>query len=786
MPRKNKKASDRSALSSASKTIAVNSPPWIHMGLLLLTCLAWHGFILTNDGTIWDSWYVKNWLQNKNWSALNEFFGSVGMPIYGWLYSLFAYAPHIVEAFMFATVACMAVIGIFTYFLARKLADLDASEAFCLALLAQAMPVFTAGQDFIMFFFVFMHALFLGAACLATKSLEVKGRKSLFLRVISLVLFFFSFYNAALLVFYGGFFILFYFKWLRKNRSHFLTSSLIFSSRYPDFLLLPPLAWGLRQLLTPQFGWYADYNSPTANLPFILPSIHSFVVNVIPFHARQLGDFITEHPSVALPVVVVVFLTALRGSKSWMVERGNIRTIAMAGFGFLLLFFAIFPFAAAGKGFSPQPIGEPSRYTILTALPFAILIFAGLRLVFLPKPGHSSRWITPICAGLAVLLGCQIPPVYVAERAEWIFSRSILHNAKKNEDIRGSSIIVLQNCGMTSEIVYGIYAFASTFGDFTRLVTPTAPQNRRFFTPPEILLTLQRTTNLPNMLNRVNPAGRQSFVLTKRNREGFSDFNIVLEYLKIKYLYGNSEMSDFLSALTTLQVERLKDATPLLPGLKETATQATSSQSITNMAGIEMLPVSEGCWVAKTETTQEQYAQIMGSNPSLFVDPMRPVERVSWNDAMEFCRRLTLLEKNNKRLPEGMTYRLPSLAEAEMIASDTPLHDAILAGENLYWQTQPTRSLRPNSLGLYDTVGNVWEWTSDWGDKSGKMKISTGGGFANFPAELSPHPQRHQAMDFFSRAIVRRLFGPTRTDYPDQAFWDRGFRCVLAKENPGK
>lgn len=190
MPRKNKKASERSALTSASKTIAVNSTPWIHMGLLLLTCLAWHGFILTNDGTIWDSWYVKNWLQNKNWLALNEFFGSVGMPIYGWLYSLFAYAPHIVEAFMFATVASMAVTGILTYLLARKIADLNASEAFCLTLLAQAIPVFTAGQDFIMFFFVFMHALFLGAAYLATKSLEEDGRKSIFLRVISLVLFF--------------------------------------------------------------------------------------------------------------------------------------------------------------------------------------------------------------------------------------------------------------------------------------------------------------------------------------------------------------------------------------------------------------------------------------------------------------------------------------------------------------------------------------------------------------------------------------------------------------------
>ena len=784
MSRRKKKALDKSQLSPQKAEVVAAPRHWVPICILVLGGLLCHGIILTNDGTIWDSWYVKNWLQNKNWGAITEFFGSVGVPVYGWLYALFAYAPNIVETFMFATISCMVFSWIFTYLLALKLANLSSMEALCLALLAQSVPVFTAGQDLVVFFFVFMHALFLFAAYMATCAIEQSGCKALILRITSITLFFISFYNAALLVFYGGFFILLFYKWWRQAQGDLLKSIVQFSFRHLDFLLLPPIAWGFRQFFSPQFGWYADFNSPTANIPFILPSLKSFFVNVIPFHINQIWNWINENPVVILLLILLLFFAALRGPQKWSVMPSKIRTVAMSGFGILLLLLAIFPFAAAGKGFSPQPIGEPSRYTILTGLPLAILIFSVLRFVFLSRPNRSSRWLVPICFAISVVLGCQIPQVYIKERAEWIFSRSILQNAEKNDDIRKSSIIVLQNCGMTSEIVYGIYAFASVFGDFTRLVTPTVPQNGQFFMPSEILLTLLRTTNLPNMLNQINPSGRQTLVIAERVRGESSDWKLAMRYLQIKWFGQQEELSAFLGQLTNLKTILLKESTPLIPSRVEMELREDSRSIHKNFPGIEMVQISSDLWVSKAETTQEQYHKVMGSNPSLFVDPARPVERVTWNNAMEFCHRLNDIEKRQGRLPAGMSYRLPSLKEFQKFNANTPLSDSVLAGQAVFWQTQPACSRRANAFGLHDTTGNVWEWTSDWGDKSKKMKISTGGGFANSPEELAEHPQRNQAMDFFSRAIVKRLFGPARQDYPDQAFWDRGFRCVLSPTIP--
>lgn len=750
------------------------------MILLALLSLCWHGFILTNDGTFWDSWFVKDWLKERNWYVIKQFFGSVGMPIYGLIYVPFAFFSNIVQAFMIATVGCLVAQTILTYLLVFHLGRLSEKESFCLAVLAASIPVFTAGQDFIMFFFVFTHALFLLSAYISVHALKLSNYKCILLRILALSMFFISFYNAALLVFYGGFFTLLFFKQRNQGSLSFIRSVGGFILRHLDFFLLPPVAWIVRQITTPQYGWYADYNSPTANLPFILPSLRSFFVNVIPFHARQLAGFITEHQGFVLSIILVVFFAALRGPKSWTVQRGNIRTLAMTGFGMVLLFFAVFPFAAAGKGFSPQPIGEPSRYTILTGLPLAILIFSGIRLVFLSQPGRSSRWPAPVCLGIALLLGLQIPPVYLAERVEWIYSRSILHNVKGIEEIKKSSIVVLQNCGMTSEIIYGIYAFKSVFGEITRLVTPIGPQNGLYFSPSEVLLQLQRTTMLPNLLNSIDPSGQQILVGAQR-ASGRSNWQIASEYFSLYWNNKDDEMSAFLTNLTKLKVRILKPNTLITSKNNEIAFESVKA-SITNSAGITMVEIPEDhIWVARNETTQEQFSKVMRFNPSLFQDLNRPVERVSWHQATEFCSSLTAIEKKAGRLPEGFVYRLPSLAEFTKYSQDVFNTDNVVSGESIFWMTEPVGSKVQNCFGLCDTLGNVWEWTIDWDDKLKTMKVSVGGGFANFPNELQYHPQRDQVMDFFSRAMTRRCFGPTRSDHPDQSTCDKGFRVILAR-----
>ena len=119
-------------------------------------------------------------------------------------------------------------------------------------------------------------------------------------------------------------------------------------------------------------------------------------------------------------------------------------------------------------------------------------------------------------------------------------------------------------------------------------------------------------------------------------------------------------------------------------------------------------------FMSKFEITQEQYQQVMGENPSYFKGYKHPVENVSWNDAVEFCRRLSL--------ETGRNYRLPTEAEWEYAAragTTTPFYSGEIITSNLanYGNnnkgTTEVGTFPPNAFGLYDMHGNVFEWVQD-------------------------------------------------------------------------
>ncbi len=130
-------------------------------------------------------------------------------------------------------------------------------------------------------------------------------------------------------------------------------------------------------------------------------------------------------------------------------------------------------------------------------------------------------------------------------------------------------------------------------------------------------------------------------------------------------------------------------------------------------------------YMGRYEVTQAQYQAIMGNNPSNFKGQKRPVETVSWNDAVEFCKKLS--QKT------GRTYRLPSEAEWEYACragTTTPFYfgetiTTSLVNYNGNYpygsapkgeyrkQTTDVGTFPPNTFGLYDMHGNVWEWCQD-------------------------------------------------------------------------
>ncbi|NLV44833.1 MAG: SUMF1/EgtB/PvdO family nonheme iron enzyme [Candidatus Hydrogenedentes bacterium] len=135
-----------------------------------------------------------------------------------------------------------------------------------------------------------------------------------------------------------------------------------------------------------------------------------------------------------------------------------------------------------------------------------------------------------------------------------------------------------------------------------------------------------------------------------------------------------------------------------------------------------------GFWIGRYEVLQKQWMQVMGANPSKFQgDVNLPVDNVSWKDCQEFINRL------NKRIPEG-GFRLPTEAEWEYAARSGVINTYMREGISQYaWhsgvsngRTHPVGGKRPNSWGLYDTLGNLWEWVQDWyvADRSGLTQVT--------------------------------------------------------------
>jgi len=153
-------------------------------------------------------------------------------------------------------------------------------------------------------------------------------------------------------------------------------------------------------------------------------------------------------------------------------------------------------------------------------------------------------------------------------------------------------------------------------------------------------------------------------------------------------------------------------------------------------------------WLGRTEVTQAQWTAVMGSNPSHFKGESLPVERVSWDDAMEFCRKLTERERAAGRLPKGHAYTLPTEAQWEYAcrAGTREAHAGDLNAmawydENSGNMTHPVGTKQANAWGLFDLNGNVWEWCADWyeayrggemtdprGPVSGFDRVNRGGG----------------------------------------------------------
>ncbi len=157
-------------------------------------------------------------------------------------------------------------------------------------------------------------------------------------------------------------------------------------------------------------------------------------------------------------------------------------------------------------------------------------------------------------------------------------------------------------------------------------------------------------------------------------------------------------------------------------------------------------------WLACVPVTQRAYLSLMDANPSTFPGDSHPVESVTWHEAILYCNRLSevsgyqpcyrikgeVVEWN----PDSNGFRLPTDAEWEYAcragskeARYGLLEDIAWYEANTEGHPQDVGTKVPNAWGVYDMLGNVWEWCWDLyaPDVYGTYRVFRGGGWADAP-----------------------------------------------------
>jgi Sulfatase-modifying factor enzyme 1/PEGA domain len=133
-----------------------------------------------------------------------------------------------------------------------------------------------------------------------------------------------------------------------------------------------------------------------------------------------------------------------------------------------------------------------------------------------------------------------------------------------------------------------------------------------------------------------------------------------------------------------------------------------------------------GFWVGKYEFRQRDFEAVVGYNPSNFRGPNKPVETISWESAMAFIDKLNKFEAKAGKLPSGFHYSLPRESQWDMFNDGSNIDLAATSRVDTLTSTQDVGYSEPNKYGIYDTLGNVWEWCLDDFDDKGNHSLRGG------------------------------------------------------------
>lgn len=408
--------------------------------LLSLICLITHGLLLIISGVWWDDWTL--WTSRSITELADISSQGGGDPLTPFIRYVFMCMPDGVYRIIIYILFWLS--ALLFYHILSHISLFSTIDAFWIAAIFISIPVNDAKATLICSTYTIDLFLFLFAFNLLITVQEKKFRYSIVLRVVSLLLFFHSYFTESLLVFMSVVWIyLFYYHWNKNIEKNIFKKILIYFKSNWDYLVLPFVFFFFKNIFFTPYGAYADYNKVT--IDSIL-----YAVIYMPFSATKTFlkiclnyfNYISIISIITIVIILIGYFLFHRKSIHNS-ERKLFFSMKMAILGIFIFLVGIFPYIVVRNGNSLTSIGVDSRDTILTSFGISIFIYYMINMLNIPSVIHNC-----ICIMIVMLGSLFFFNAYLNYQEDWFQQLELRAELIKNESYKNNNTFL---CDFTNE-----------------------------------------------------------------------------------------------------------------------------------------------------------------------------------------------------------------------------------------------------------------------------------------------------------------------------------------------
>lgn len=432
-----------------------------------LVAVATHGVLLLMDGVYFDGHLLYSHLTTKNWPVLNLWFGHAGLMFIESFHRALGTLPDIVFGYRLIAFLSITLTAVFWYLICCESRMLAHSESLAIALVQLTFPAFRTMFGLIMLPYLVCYLLFVIGVYVAVRSYCVPGLRKYALRLVSLVLLFFSFSTNSFLVFYSGFIVFMVFFVRRTKMVSILAAAKSYVFRHIDFLLLPFVYWGIKEAVMPRHGVYENYNRVQMSLKALVLGYVKFIPNAV---LLQLNEALLQ--LLALPALWLVLAAMM---VFWYIKHGSTRSVtfesptsprSLIAVGVALVLLAMLPYALVSK--PATVVGWQTRFSLLVSIGVGVIIVGVCKALCTGPGGQLSRGGLAVLGTLVLAFATTMVDSYISWEMRWVKDNSVTMHLRSMPPCSASTYWIDDQFPLPSEVSlepYWDYDWSTIFKD---------------------------------------------------------------------------------------------------------------------------------------------------------------------------------------------------------------------------------------------------------------------------------------------------------------------------------